>query len=155
MATSPSARQQEISGATVLVFPSSQAACHHAADRIARIVSEATTKRGRAVLGLATGGTPIPVYRRLVELTRSGELSWEQAATFNLDEYYPISPLDPCSYRHYMHEHLFQHVDLAANRAHLLDGTVPLEFAADHCEAYDRWIEAAGGLDLQLLGHRP
>lgn len=152
LATSPSSRQQELSGATVVVFPSAQAACHHAADQMARIMREATAKRGRAVLGLATGGTPIPVYQRLVELTRSGELSWQQAATFNLDEYYPISPLDPSSYRHYMHEHLFQHVNLAANRAHLLDGTVPPEFAAEHCQAYDRWIEAGGGLDLQLLG---
>jgi glucosamine-6-phosphate deaminase len=73
-------------------------------------------------------------------------------ATYNLDEYYPISPLDPNSYRAYMHHHLFAHVDLAANRAHVLDGTVPEEAAAEHCAAFDRWIAADGGLDLQLLG---
>ena len=72
--------------------------------------------------------------------------------TYNLDEYYPISPVDPNSYRAYMHRHLFGHVDLAPNRAHVLDGTVPEAFAAEHAAEFDRWIAADGGLDLQLLG---
>src|SRR5690606_13045665 len=81
-----------------------------------------------------------------------GEVSFRDATTYNLDEYYPISPLDPNSYRAYMHTHLFGHVDLAPNRAHLLDGTVPEAFADQHCATFDRWIAADGGLDLQLLG---
>ena len=72
--------------------------------------------------------------------------------TYNLDEYYPIQPLDPKSYRAYMHRHLFGHVDLAPNHAHLLDGTVPEAFVAEHAAQFDRWIAADGGLDLQLLG---
>lgn len=71
---------------------------------------------------------------------------------FNLDEYYPISPVDLSSYRTYMHHHLFSRVDLPPSRAHVPDGTVPVEFACEHAKGFDRWIEASGGLDLQLLG---
>jgi glucosamine-6-phosphate deaminase len=72
--------------------------------------------------------------------------------TYNLDEYYPIQPLDPKSFRFYMHRHLFSQVDLSPERAHLLDGTVPEEFVAEQCTQYERWIAADGGLDFQLLG---
>ena len=112
----------------------------------------AVAARGRAVLGLATGGTPVPFYERLVELHRDGELSFRDVDTYNLDEYYPIAPLDANSYRAYMQRHLFAHVDLAPNRAHVLDGTVPEAFADEHCAAFDRWIAADGGLDVQVLG---
>src|SRR5262249_28330432 len=71
--------------------------------------------------------------------------------SFNLDEYYPIHPADPNSYRAYMHRHLFGHVDIAPNRAHVPDGTVPEAFVGAYAAAYDRWIAADGGLDLQLL----
>lgn len=146
------ARSLERTGATVLVFDDATTACRVAADRIAQAIQEAIAARGRAVLGLATGGTPVPVYGRLVELHRAGEVSFRDVSTFNLDEYYPISPLDPNSYRTYMQRHLFDHVDLAPNRAHVLDGTVPRAFADEACAAFDRWIAAEGGLDLQLLG---
>ena len=94
----------------------------------------------------------MPVYAHLVALHTAGELSFADVSTYNLDEYYPISPLDPNSYRAYMHRHLFGHVDLAPNRAHVLDGTVPEAVAAEHAAEFDRWIAADGGLDLQLLG---
>ena len=108
--------------------------------------------RGKAVLGLATGATPEPVYARLVESYRSGMLSFRDVTTFNLDEYYPMGPLDPQSYRFYMNRHLFGQVDIAPNRAHVLDGTVPEEFTAEHAQQFDRWIAAEGPLDVQLLG---
>lgn len=149
---SVSVRALNVAGASVQVFIDGATACRSAADRIARAVRAAVAERGQAVLGLATGGTPIPVYARLVELYQAGELSFADVQTFNLDEYYPISPLDPNSYRTYMHRHLFSNVDLPPNRAHVLDGTVPGEFATEHAKAFDRWIEASGGLDLQLLG---
>ena len=79
-------------------------------------------------------------------------LSFAGVSTFNLDEYYPMGALDPNSYRAYMDRHLFSRVDLAPNRAHVLDGTVPESFAAEHALQFDRWIESEGGLDLQLLG---
>ncbi len=143
------ARVLSLAGASVQVFVDSSSACLAAADAIARTIHAAN---GRAVLGLATGATPEPVYARLVGLHRAGELSFAGVTTYNLDEYYPISPLDPRSYRAYMHRHLFAHVDLPPNRAHVLDGTVPEAFAAEHTAQYDRWIAADGGLDLQLLG---
>lgn len=146
------ARMLELAGATVRVFAEPDDACRAAAEEIARTVREANKARGRAVLGLATGNTPVPVYERLVAMHKEGDLSFSGVSTYNLDEYYPISPADPRSYRSYMDRHLFRHVDLAPNKAHLLDGTVPEAFAAEHAAMFDRMIEAEGGLDLQLLG---
>lgn len=146
------ARVLEFDGASVLVFEDAESACREAAERIAGVVRAAVGTRGKAVLGLATGGTPVAVYARLVALHRAGKLSFADVSTYNLDEYYPIAPSDPKSYRVYMHEHLFGHVDVAPNRAHVLDGTVPEAFATAHAAEFDRWIAAEGGLDLQLLG---
>ncbi len=141
-----------IAGATVHIFPDSEAACHAAANQIARTIHDAVASRGRAVLGLATGQTPLPVYRRLVELNRAKEVSFAKVSTYNLDEYYPMAPGDTQSYRYYMEQHLFQHVDLAVNAAHVFDGTVPASFANEYAAQVDGWIAREGGLDLQLLG---
>ncbi|MDR3638889.1 MAG: glucosamine-6-phosphate deaminase [Isosphaeraceae bacterium] len=146
------ARVLTLAGSSVQVFADAPTACLAAAGRIAEAVKASLAARGRAVLGLATGATPEPVYARLVALHREGALSFARVSTYNLDEYYPIQPLDPLSYRSYMHWHLFQHVDLAPDHAHVLDGTVPEAFAAEHAAQFDRWIAADGGLDLQLLG---
>lgn len=145
-------RSLRFNDSEVLVFDDPAAASEAAAGRIAEAVAAAVAARGRAVLGLATGGTPIPVYERLVERHRAGRLSFGRVTTYNLDEYYPIGPFDPQSYRAYMHRHLFGAVDLAPNRAHVPDGTVPESAVAEYGLAYDRWIAADGGLDLQLLG---
>ena len=147
-----SPRSIELAGAIIQIFPDAATACHAAADRIARVIASATAARGRAVLGLATGKTPRSVYARLVERQRSGELAFRNVSTYNLDEYYPIAPTDPQSYRSYMDHALFHHVDIAPNQTHLFDGTVPEAFVADHTAQYDRWIAAEGGLDVQLLG---
>ncbi len=109
-------------------------------------------QRSRVVLGLATGSTPERVYAHLVKEHESARVSFRDVTTYNLDEYYPISPLDPNSYRSYMHRHLFSRVDIAPQRADVLDGTVPEAFAAAHAAEFDRWIQADGGLDVQLLG---
>ncbi len=139
-------------GMAVQVWPDAELACASAADLFTKTIREAVARRGRAVLGLATGSTPERVYAHLVERHGSGGLSFRDVTTYNLDEYFPISPLDPRSYRAYMHRHLFSRVDLAPNRTHVLDGTVPEAFAAEHAAEFDRWIEADGGLDIQLLG---
>jgi glucosamine-6-phosphate deaminase len=141
----------EFAGASVLVFADARSATDAAADRISQKLRVPFADLGGR-LGLATGSTPIPVYERLVAWHRTGEVSFRNAVTFNLDEYYPISPLDPQSYRSYMHRHLFAHVDLAPNHAHVLDGTVPLDFVDKHAADFDHWIDEDGGLDLQLLG---
>jgi glucosamine-6-phosphate deaminase len=142
----------ELAGATVQVFAKPHDACRAAAEEVARMIRRANQARARAAIGLATGNTPVPVYERLVAMHKGGELSFSGVSTFNLDEYYPISPADPRSYRSYMDRHLFRHVDLAANRTHVLDGTVPEAFVAEHAALFDRMIAAEGGLDLQLLG---
>ncbi|MGM9646841.1 MAG: glucosamine-6-phosphate deaminase [Eubacteriales bacterium] len=103
-----------------------------------------------AVLGLATGSTPVGLYRELVKLCEAGEIDFSGITTFNLDEYYPISPENPQSYRYFMNENLFDHVNIDKSRTH-----VPNGMAADsvaECAGYDQQIKAAGGIDLQLLG---
>jgi glucosamine-6-phosphate deaminase len=140
------------SGMKVCVIPDAETASGLAASFLKQTIIAQKSSRGRAVVGLATGSTPERVYAHLVQWYRHGLLSFRNVTTYNLDEYYPISPLDPQSYRAYMHRHLFSHVDLAPDRAHVLDGTVPEAFAAAHAADFDRWIEADGGLDVQLLG---
>jgi glucosamine-6-phosphate deaminase len=139
-------------GMAIQVWPDAEIACQVVGERIIQTIRAAEAQRGCAVLGLATGSTPVRVYAHLVQRHHAGVLSFRNVTTYNLDEYYPISPLDSTSYRSYMHRHLFQHVDVAPHRAHVLDGTVPEAFAAEHAADFDRWIEADGGLDLQLLG---
>jgi glucosamine-6-phosphate deaminase len=145
-------RELHHAGASIQVFATAASVSRAAADRLAGLVRAAVAARGRAILGLATGATPRAVYRRLVELHQAGELALADATTYNLDEYYPISPCDPRSYRAYMHEHLFRHVDLPPNQAHLLDGTIPEWAVPEHTAQFDRWIATDGGLDVQLLG---
>ena len=108
--------------------------------------------RGRGVLGLATGSSPIGVYRHLGALRAASPDLFDGLATYNLDEYYPMSPVDPMSYRAFMERHLFGAIGIAANRAHVLDGTVPEAYADRHARDFDRWIADDGGLDCQLLG---
>jgi len=141
-----------VNGARVEIFERSSDASEFAADQIRGLIQSCLTTRGKVVLGLATGSTPEPVYARLVEAHQAGSLSFEKVTTFNLDEYYPMSPLDPQSYRSYMHRHLFAKVDIPPHQAHLLDGTVPEAFVNDHTAQFDQWIKAGGGLDFQLLG---
>ncbi len=145
-------RRLELAGADVKVFSKPEGACEAAAGKIISSIPICAMVRGQAVLGLATGSTPEPVYAELVKACKSGLCSFEKVSTYNLDEYYPMGPLDPHSYRSYMHRHLFDHVDIAPNRGHVLDGTVPEHFAAEHAALFDRWIAADGGLDVQLLG---
>ena len=146
------ATARHFAGMKVLVLPDTELASRATAELLKKAIETGQSSRGRAVLGLATGSTPERVYAHLVDLHRTGLLSFRNVTTYNLDEYYPIGPLDPNSYRAYMHRHLFSHVDIAPNRAHLLDGTVPEAFVAAHAAAFDEWIEADGGLDVQLLG---
>lgn len=148
----PPSRTLFLSGMDVKVYPDSESAAAAAALLIEQAIVDAGGKRGKAVLGLATGTTPKRVYAHLVDRHRAGALSFRDVSTYNLDEYHPIAPNDPPSYHYYMHEHLFKHVDLAPDRAHVLDGTIPEAFAADHAALFERFIEADSGLDAQLLG---
>ncbi len=122
------------------------------AQRIANLIRERAAQGGRAVLGLATGATPIGVYRELIRMHRDEGLSFANVVTFNLDEYYPIAPDNLQSYHRFMWENLFEHVDIAPENVHIPSGDVPREEIARHAAAYERAIREAGGIDLQLLG---
>ena len=123
-----------------------------AADRIRAAVDAAGAGRARPCLGWPRARRRSPVYAQLVARHRDGDLTFNGVTTYNLDEFYPISPRDPNSYRTFMHRHLFSQVEIAPNQTHVLDGTVPESAVAEHAAQFDRWIAADGGLDLQLLG---
>ena len=118
--------------------------------RAAYVVAGQVLSKPRSVLGLATGETPLGLYRELVRFFQEGDLDFSDVVTFNLDEYLGLPRHDPHSYAWYMEEHLFRFVNVAPERRHIPDGT-----AADpgaECLRYERTLEAAGGVDLQILG---
>ena len=101
------------------------------------------------VLGLATGSTPLPTYRKLVEFHRSGVLDFSRVTTFNLDEYIGLTHEHPQSYYYFMQENLFSHININQERIHVPSGTGKPE---ENCRAYEKSIVQAGGIDLQILG---
>jgi glucosamine-6-phosphate deaminase len=107
-------------------------------------------QRPTTVFGLPTGRTPIRLYHELGTLQRNGQADFSQATTFNLDEFLGLAPDDPGSYRTFMHEHLFSRVNLDPARINFLNGVAPDPEA--ECERYERAIDEAGGIDIQLLG---
>ena len=122
------------------------------ARRIAEIIREKTARREQPVLGLATGSTPIGIYRELIRLHREEGLDFSDVVTFNLDEYYPMDPDSIHSYHRYMRENLFDHINLRPENVHLPRGDVPREQVEEHCRAYEEAIRAHGGIDFQILG---
>ena len=120
---------------------------------VALCIADLVRTKPNAVLGLATGGTPLGVYQELIRLHREEGLSFAGVRTFNLDEYLPMAPDAPQSYRRFMQEKLFDHIDIAFENTHVPSGLArPVEQIEADCAAYEANIEAAGGLDLQLLG---
>jgi glucosamine-6-phosphate deaminase len=122
------------------------------ARRIADLVRARAGAGQRAVLGLATGSTPIGVYRELIRMHREEGLSFAGAVTFNLDEYYPMAPDSIHSYRRFMREHLFEHIDIEAANVHIPRGDWARGEIATEAQRYEEAIRAAGGIDLQILG---
>src|SRR5262245_6855427 len=136
----------------VSVHSSSASASAAVASAIADLIRAKAAAGQNAVLGLATGSTPQGVYEELVRLHREAGLSFKNVITFNLDEYWPMSPFALQSYRRFMHEHLFGEVDIDPANTHIPDGQVPREQLSELCADYERRIKAAGGIDLQVLG---
>jgi glucosamine-6-phosphate deaminase len=136
----------------VSVYPDQQTASLKVAERIAKLIRAKQAAGQQAVLGLATGVTPIKVYQELVRLHQEEGLSFKNVITFNLDEYYPMRPNARQSYVTFMHEHLFDHVDIDRQNINIPDGTLHADEIAAWCLAYEKKIEALGGLDMQLLG---
>ncbi len=113
-------------------------------------IASALAAQGGLVLGLPTGRTPIPLYHEIVRLHRAGRADFRHATTFNLDEFLGVDPADPHSYRAFMQRHLFDHVNLSPRRTHVLDGAT--RDVEGECVRYERAIDRAGGIDLQILG---
>lgn len=136
----------------VKVYPDEHVASKNVAQRIANLIKEKQEKGQNAVLGLATGATPIEMYEELVRLHKEENLSFKNVITFNLDEYYPMEPDSKQSYVRFMDEQLFNHIDIKRENIHVPDGTLKKEDIADYCLEYENKISEAGGLDLQILG---
>lgn len=136
----------------VSVYPDQATAAKHVARRIANLIKRKQINGEKAVLGLATGVTPIGVYTELIRLHKEEGLSFKNVITFNLDEYYPMRPDAAQSYVRFMNEQLFDHVDIDKKNVNIPDGTLPKGDIAAFCLDYERRIEAVGGLDLQILG---
>src|SRR6478672_3201036 len=122
------------------------------ARRIADLIRARRSAGKATVLGLATGSTPLGVYRELIRMHREENLSFADVVTFNLDEYYPMNPGSIHSYHRFMWENLFAEIDINPDNVHIPRGDVPRECIAEECQRYEHAIRAAGGIDLQLLG---
>jgi glucosamine-6-phosphate deaminase len=122
------------------------------AGRIATLMRERAAAGRPIVLGLATGSTPIGVYRELIRLHKEEGLSFRHVISFNLDEYYPMPADSIHSYHRFMWENLFSHVDIDPANVHIPDGALPRHEVDAACAAYEAAISAAGGIDFQLLG---
>ncbi len=116
----------------------------------AAVIADQLKAKPESVLGLATGTTPIGLYAELVRACDAGEISFAQAQSFNLDEYRGLPGTHDQSYRYFMQQNLFDHVDIDVSKTHVPDGAMDDAEAA--CAAYEDAIAEAGGVDLQLLG---
>src|SRR3954467_7748995 len=120
--------------------------------RIATLIRERNATGEQTVLGLATGSTPIGVYRELIRMHREEDLSFAQVITFNLDEYYPMPKESIHSYHRFMWENLFSHIDVQAENVHIPPGDVPRTEVEEAAMRYENAIKRAGGIDFQILG---
>ncbi len=116
----------------------------------AMLVAKTVRSNPAAVLGLATGSTPLGLYRDLTEMVQQGFVKFGRVTTFNLDEYYPITRENPQSYYQFMQRHFWEPAGISAARAHSLKGDS--DDAAEECLHYEQRIRQAGGIDLQVLG---
>ena len=136
----------------VEVFRDSGQASIAVAHEIAELMRHKASRGEKCVLGLATGSSPIRVYAELVRLHHAEGLDFSHVITFNLDEYYELPPANRNSYWYFMHDHLFNHVNVAPRNINIPKGNIPLDEVYRHCMDYEARIMAAGGLDFQLLG---
>jgi glucosamine-6-phosphate deaminase len=130
----------------VLIRDNAETGCVLGAKIIARVVRE----KPDAVLGLATGRTPLSLYQELIRMHRTEGLDFSRVTTFNLDEYVGLPADHAQSYHFFMRENLFRHINIDLARTHVPDGTAPDLHA--ECRAYEQQIIDAGGIDIQLLG---
>lgn len=136
----------------VSVYADEDVASIEVAARIAALLISKREKGEQAVLGLATGATPVKVYKELIRLHKEEGLSFSHVVTFNLDEYYPMQPDAKQSYVRFMNENLFDHIDISPENINIPSGVLEREDIEDFCLKYEQKISSFGGIDLQLLG---
>lgn len=122
----------------------------HMSEAAAALICDVISEKPDAVLGLATGSTPMGLYKKLIEWNEEGTVDFEKVRTVNLDEYVGLSKDNSNSYYHVMHEFLFDHININYDNTHLPDGMNPNP--EEECERYKNLIESLGGVDVQLLG---
>ena len=135
-----------------VIFDSSLSGSRVVADEIATLIRQKQDEGLPCVLGLATGSSPISVYNQLIKLHQDEGLSFKNVITFNLDEYFGLKPNDINSYHFFMHENLFDHIDIKAENINIPSGNLDRKKIRDYCKAYEKKINQLGGLDFQLLG---
>ena len=136
----------------VLIFDTPAEIARQAARQVRTLIEAKAAAGDPAVLGLPTGSTPIGVYQELVRMHREEGLSFQNVVTFNLDEYLPMDPGSIQSYHRFMHENLFDHIDIPEGNIHIPRGDLPDDQVDAHAAEYERQIGLAGGIDLMLLG---
>lgn len=135
-----------------LKFANSVAASKHVAKEIDKLVRARNAAGKPTVLGLATGSTPVGLYRELIRLHKEEGLDFSRVVTFNLDEYFPMPRESQHSYFRWMHETLFGHINVKWENIHIPDGTLKPDEVDSWCADYEEKIRAAGGIDIQVLG---
>jgi len=135
-----------------VIFDSSGTAAAALAREVTELIAQKNREGKPAVLGLATGSSPVPFYRELIRLHKEEGFSFKNVLTFNLDEYYGLAPEHPESYYRFMCDQLFDHLDIPRENVHLPSGLVPGDQVFEHCRQYEEKIDAAGGVDFQILG---
>jgi len=135
-----------------IVFSNSNQAARHIALQIEEIIKQNLVQGKFTVLGLPTGSTPVGLYRELIRMHKIEGLDFSKVITFNLDEYYPLDCTHPQSYRRWMRETFFDHINIPDNQINIPDGTLAFDKIEEFCINYEKKIRQAGGLDLQLLG---
>jgi len=135
-----------------VIFSTAKEGSIKVAKEIADLIIDKQAKGEKCVLGLATGSSPIKVYEELVRMHKEEDLSFSNVITFNLDEYYPMTKENIQSYYYFMHQHLFDHVNILPENVHIPNGAVTPEQLHQYCIDYEHDIKKSGGIDLQLLG---
>jgi len=136
----------------VVVLDDHMEIARRVARRIAEVIQQSRAAGRPAVLGLATGSTPIDIYRELIRMHREEGLDFSDVVTFNLDEYYPMDPGSIHSYHRYMWENLFEHINIRPENVHIPRGDIPRSEVDAYCEEYEEAIRRVGGIDFQILG---
>jgi len=135
-----------------VIFDNSKSGSKAVAREIADLIKHKQSKKQKCILGLATGSSPITVYEELVNIHKREKLSFKNVITFNLDEYYPISSENAESYYKFMHQHLFDHIDINKENINIPRGDLKKNEIEKYCKSYESKIERLGGIDFQLLG---